>query len=96
MLQIFTGQDSKIVLDNTTPQKNIDMINEHINLCNCENMTVDISRLNIIDACRISTVCSTTHYMKYPEGKINWIVNSTKVKEYTSPMSLGNSIFHVG
>ena len=96
MLQIFTGQKKKIVLDNTTPQKNIDMINEHINLCNCENMTVDISRLNIMDACRISTVCSTTHYMKYPEGKINWIVNSTKVKEYTSPMSLGNSIFHVG
>jgi len=93
MLQIFTNQDSKIILENTPPEKNIDMVNKHINFSNCQNMTVDISRLNIMDACMVSTVCSTTHYMKYPNGNINWIVNSKKVEEYTSAMQLGNSTF---
>ena len=93
MLQIFNNKDSKIILENTLPQKNIDMINEHINLCNCRNMTIDISKLNIIDACMVSTVCSTTHYLKYPDGKISWITNSDEVEEYTKPTNLGNSFF---
>lgn len=94
MLQIFSDNLSTIIIDNNNPQKNIDMINEHIKLCNCENMTVDIRKLNLMDACKISALCSTTHYMKYPEGKINWIVNSKKVKDYTDSMNLGNSFYH--
>lgn len=95
MLQIFSNNSSTIILDNNNPQKNIDMINEHIKLCNCDNMTIDISRLNLIDACKVSTLCSTTHYMKYPDGKINWIVNSKKVKDYTDSMNLGNSSYKI-
>ena len=95
MLQIISQNDSKIVLDNNTPQSNIDMINEHIKLCSCEHMTVDITRLNIMDACMVSTLCSTEHYMKYPNRKIDWIINSEKVKEFTSNMTLGNSEFFI-
>ena len=58
-------------------------------------MTVDISRLNIMDACMVSTLCSTTHYMKYPDGEINWVVNSSDIENYTSAMSLGNTKFHI-
>lgn len=95
MLQIFSNNTSTIVLDNINPQTNIDMINEHIKQCNCQNMTIDISRLNLMDACRVSTLCSTTHYMKYPDGKIDWVVNSKKVKDYTDPMNLGNSNYRI-
>ena len=93
MLQIFSNNISEIVLDNQAPNDNVDMVNSHIKLCNCENMTVDITRLNIIDACMVSTVCSATHYLKYPNGKIFWRVNSPEVEEYTASFGLGNSKF---
>ena len=95
MLQIFSNNTSTIVLDNINPQTHLDMINEHIKQCSCPNMTIDISRLNLMDACRVSTLCSTTHYMKYPDGKIDWVVNSKKVKDYTDPMNLGNSNYRI-
>lgn len=93
MLQVFSNNSSTIKTESQNPQKNIDMIKEHINICNCEFMTVDITNMNIIDACMVSTLCSAEHYMKYPNGKIKWIVNSKKIKEYTFDMSLGNSVF---
>ena len=94
MLQIISKNDSKIVIEPQSAQKSIDMINNHIKLCNCENMTVDISRLNIMDACMVSTLCSTQHYLKYPNGKINWLVSSHSVKKYVSSMNIGNSSFN--
>lgn len=95
MLQVFSSNLSELILDNNSPQTNVDIVNEHIKLCNCENMTVDITGLNILDACMVSTLCSTTHYMKYPDGKINWIINSKKVQDYTSSMTLGNCQFFI-
>ena len=95
MLQIISKQDSKIVLTPQTPDKNIDMIKDYIKLSSCENMTVDLTKLNIIDACMVSTVCSTEHYLKYPQGKINWLVNSSQVKEYSADFNLGNSKYSV-
>lgn len=93
MLQVFSKDISTLILDSKNPEKNIESVNSHIKLCSCKNMTVDITKLNIIDACMISTLCSTAHYMKYPDGKINWIVNSKEVAEYTSGMNLGNTKF---
>lgn len=93
MLQVFSKDISTLILDSKNPQKNIEIVNSHIKLCNCKNMTVDITGLNILDACMVSTLCSTTHYMKYPDGKINWLVNSKKVADYTSDMNLGNTEF---
>ncbi len=96
MLQIISSQDSKIILETQSPQKNIDMVNKHIRLCSCKNMTVDITNLNIPDACMVSTLCSAEHYIKYPNGEIKWIVNSKSVEDFTKPMSLGNSKFIIG
>ena len=33
--------------------------------------------------------------MKYPDGEINWVVNSSNIENYTSAMSLGNTKFHI-
>ena len=93
MLQIISPKSTKIVVDAQNPEKNIDMIKTHIKNVDCKNMTVDISSINIMDACMLATICSTEHYLKYPDGKINWIVNSGKIEEYTSQTSLGNTIF---
>lgn len=95
MLQVFTKDLSRIKLENNNPDINIEKVNEHINLCDSKYMTVDITELNIMDACMVSATCSTEHYLKHPEGKINWIVNSPVVKEYTDSMNLGNSHYFV-
>lgn len=92
MLQVCENI-STIILNSNLPKKNLEDLNKYIDSNNCIDMTVDISTLNIIDASKVATIGSTIHYMKYPEGQINWIVNSKKVKEYTTPMSLGNSNF---
>lgn len=92
MLQVCKNI-STIVLDSNHTKKNLEYLNKYIDTNNCTNMTVDISTLNILDATKVATLGSTIHYMKYPEGSINWIVNSKKVKEYTTPMNLGNCQF---
>ncbi|MCD8377455.1 MAG: hypothetical protein LUB59_01555 [Candidatus Gastranaerophilales bacterium] len=96
MLQVFTKDVSTLVLDSAAPEKNIESVASHIKLCSCKNMTIDITNLNILDACRVSALCSTMHYMKYPDGQINWIVNSEAVEACVSMMGLGNSSFGVG
>jgi len=95
MLQIFSKNLSQVILDENSSNQNIEKINEHIRFSKTENMTVDISKLNIMDACMIATMGSTTHYINHPEGKINWIVNNSMVEEYTRSMNLGNSEFLV-
>ena len=47
--------------------------------------------MNVIDACYVSTLCSTKHFAKYPKGKINWKVSSEAVKEFSKDLELGNS-----
>ena len=81
-----------VLIPNTTnPSQAIEYINSYIDKAFCEEFSVDISFLNVIDACYVSTMCSTKHYIKYPDGKINWLVSSDEVKEFTRDMSLGNS-----
>ncbi len=93
MLQVCIKDTSTIILNSISKNKNLEELNTYIDNSNCSNMTVDITSLNIIDASTIATLGSTMHYIKYPDGAINWIVNSYKVKEYTTPMNLGNSKF---
>ena len=95
MLQIISSQDSKIILESQSPQKNIDMITKHIKSGKCQNMTIDITNLNVLDACMVSTLCSAQYYLEYPQGKISWITNSPMVEDYTKSMSLGNTEFSV-
>ena len=82
-----------LVLNSNRTNENLEELNTYINKNDCSYMSVDISGLNILDASTVATLGSTMHYIKYPEGKINWIVNSSKVKEYTDSMNLGNSMF---
>jgi len=95
MLQVFSKESLDIVLDNKDIYQNIDKIDNYIEICNCKNMTIDITNINIIDACMISVLCSTKHYLKYPDGKIKWIVNSKEIEDYTKSMKLGNGVFEV-
>ena len=46
--------------------------------------------MNVIDACYVTTICSTKHYIKYPNGKISWVVSSEAVKEFNKDLELGN------
>ncbi len=81
-----------ILIPNTkNPNQAIEYINSYIDKTRCEEFSVDISFMNIIDACYVSTMCSTKHYIKYPSGKINWLVSSELVKDFSKDMSLGNS-----
>ncbi len=68
----------------------VQCINSHINEHSCENLDVDISFMNIIDACYVSTLCATRHFAKYPQGKICWKVSSDKVEEFNKDFELGN------
>ena len=80
-----------IVIPNSrTPKKVIADINSYIDKTNCEEFSVDISFMNVIDACYVSTMCSTEYFIKNPNGKINWFVSSDSVKEFSKGLSLGN------
>lgn len=90
MLQLLP--QCEVLIPNTLePKRAVEYISSYIDASKCENLSVDISFMNIIDAAYVSTMCSTKHYIKYPEGKINWIVSSKLTEEFTHGMSLGNS-----
>lgn len=91
MLKILSKNSSAIELNNSEPNKIVETVKKHIFNDNCENLTFDISHLNLLDACKISVLCSTEHYLKYPKGKINWLVSSKNVEDFTSSMNLGNA-----
>ena len=71
----------------------VEYINSYIESSSCENMSVDLSYMNIIDACYVSTLCATKHFTKYPTGKIGWKVPSETVKEFNKDLELGNSYY---
>ena len=52
------------------PHKVVEYINSYVDNVSCKNISVDISFMNAIDASYVSTMCSTNHYIKYPE-KLN-------------------------
>ena len=82
-----------LTLNTKNPSKAVEYINSYIDKTKCEEVSVDISFMNVIDACYVSTMCSTKHFIKHPDGKINWYVSSGLVKEFSDRLSLGNSNF---
>ena len=87
--------ETEILVPNTkNPNRAIEYINYYIDKTKCENMSVDISFMNVIDACHVSTLCSTNHFIKYPEGKINWIVSSKLTKDIGKSLDLGNTEYY--
>lgn len=76
-----------------TPQKNdiekiIKGINSYITEENCEKLSVDISALNMIDALKISAMCSSSHFIKYPFGNLQWIVKDVQTKSLVKSLAL--------
>ena len=91
------NKHSFVLIPNTkNPKDAVEYINSYIDKTSCKEFSVDISFMNLMDSCYVTTLCSAKHYTKYPEGNIDWIVSSNLVKEFTKDMSLGNSsYFHV-
>jgi hypothetical protein len=93
MLKVCKGYTSTISLEEDKRSKNIERLSNYLNSTNESSITVDISKINIIDAGAIATIGSAMLFITNPESEINWIVNSKKVKEYTTNMNIGNSQF---
>lgn len=68
----------------------VESINNYIRDNDCPNLSMDISHLNVIDASKVTLLCSTFHWSKYPEGNISWKINSSDVRDLVNPLSLGN------
>lgn len=90
MLQLLPQSDT-LTPNSTNPNEAVAYINSYIEKYHCEKMNIDISFMNILDACYVSTMCSTTHFIKYPNGKINWKISSGLVREFNKSLELGNS-----
>lgn len=90
MLQLLP-QSNTLTPNSANPNEAVAYINSYIEKYHCENMNIDISFMNIVDACYVSTMCSTTHFIKYPNGKINWKISSDLVREFNKNLELGNS-----
>lgn len=89
MLQLLP--QNEIVTPNTqTPSEAVEYINSYIDKYHCETMSIDISFMNVLDACYVSTLCSTKHYIKYPNGKINWKISSEIIRDFNKDLELGN------
>ncbi len=71
----------------------VETIKNYINENDCPKLSMDISDLNIIDASKVTVLCSTHHWAKYPDGKISWKINSPGLNELVEPLSLGNIDF---
>ena len=94
MIQLLPQKEA-LALNCASPADAVDYINDYIEKHACSKMSVDISFMNILDACYVSTLCSTKHYIKYPKGKINWKVSSNLVKEFNKDLELGNAIYTI-
>ena len=68
----------------------VESIKNYIKENDCPKLSMDISHLNIIDASKVTIICSTYHWSKYPNGKISWLINSPEIKELVNPLNLGN------
>lgn len=93
MLKILSQNPSTIKLKDSEPNKILNSLKEYMSSPESKFSTIDISDMNMIDACRISVLVSTEHFINHPTGKINWIVSSSSVEKFVSPLGLGNSSF---
>ena len=94
MIQLLP-QSETLKIESVKPNDAVDYISNYIDSHSCENMSIDISFMNILDACHVSTLCSTKHYLKYPSGKIKWKISSEMVKEFNSRLELGNADYEL-
>ena len=92
MIQLLPQKEA-LIPSSANPTDAVKYINDYIDKNSCSKLSIDISYMNILDACYVSTLCSTKHYIKYPDGKISWKVSSKLVKEFNKDLELGNTIY---
>ena len=92
MIQLLSQSDT-LTPNTSNPQETVDFISSYIDKYHCKEIDIDISYMNILDACYVTTLCAAKHFIKYPEGKINWIVSSELVREFNRDLELGNSSY---
>lgn len=68
----------------------VNKFKQYINDNDCPDLSMDISHLNVLEASKVAILCSTFHWAKYPEGKLNCIINSEEVNDIVKPLDLGN------
>lgn len=90
MQQILLKNDFNISEFGHNTKNMVESIKKYINDHDCPTLSMDISRLNIIDASKVTVLCSTYHWAKYPEGQISWKISSEEAKELINPLNLGN------
>ena len=62
----------------------IDYIDSFITDENCENISIDISKYNFLEATNICILSSTSQFTQRPDNKITWIVNYKSSKRISS------------
>ena len=68
----------------------LDNVKKYISKYDCPEMTLDLSRLNILDAAKVMVLSSAYHYKKYPQGKVKCRVQSDNVKGLVSAFATDN------
>lgn len=90
MVQSILKDDTKFTDYEKNALNIVESINNYIRDNECPHLAMDISHLNVIDASKVTLLCSTFHWSKYPEGKISWKISSNDIKDLVNPLSLGN------
>lgn len=65
-------------------------IKAYIKENDCPSLSMDVSHLNLLDASKITVLCSTYHWAKYPNGRISLKAATSAIKELINPLNLGN------
>lgn len=64
---------------------------DYISRNECQNLSIDVSGLNLLDALKVCVLSSTYHYAKYcNSGKIRWFVKDIRTKEQIDMLKLDN------
>lgn len=90
MAQALAKENFRISEAIGNPINLIESIKNYIHENDCPNLAMDISHLNILDASKVTVLCSTYHWAKYPNGKISLLINSSDVGDLVNPLDLGN------
>ena len=93
MLKIKPQKQESLLIKSSDPQDIINKIHSYIESNSCKNMDIDISFMNVMDSCYITTLCATKHFSKYPDGKINWKISSNLIEEFNKDFELGNNTY---
>ena len=84
--------NTNLILDsrNYSVEDAINYINETISSSKKQNLSIDISKYNFLEATNICILSSTFSFNQNPDNKITWIVNSADTQKTISRLKLKN------